>query len=652
MKKILVTIAALFAAAAAIAQPNGFGGWQMPEIKMEYSQKFADVNYAGDGEVYHNMDIYLPKVEKDVYPVVVHIYGSAWFSNNSKGMADLGTIVQKLLDNGYAVVTPNHRSSADAKFPAQINDIKAAIRFVRAHADEYKLDPTFVATSGFSSGGHLSSLAATSGGVRQLEGTVGECLEFSSRVNAACDWSGPIDMFKMNCDEPRKWGGTPEEALVGHDYEEQYEQQFRAISPITYLDPSDLPLIVFHGQKDNVVPFCQGVELYDEINKLGIRTELHLEPEGGHGFNMYTEANLNAMVDFLNAAYNESRIREDFVPSSFNQPGQDYPMVNSQGYARFRVHLPEASSVVVTLGLGGRGGTALKKGADGYWTGTTDGPMDEGFHYYHLIVDGGVLNDPGTGFFYGSCRWESGIEIPSHDQDFFAMKNVPHGNVQQVLFWSESTGECRVANVYTPAGYEKGKKKYPVLYLQHGWGENETSWPVQGKAGLIMDNMIAEGRIEPFIVVMTYGMTNDIKFGHINEFTAEEFQEVLVNELIPYVDSHFRTIADRNHRAMAGLSMGGVTTRLITLRRPDVFGYWCLFSGGTYSPADLQGLQAPKGIFISCGSKENPEGVIKAVEDLKAAGYNATSHVSDGTAHEFLTWRRALYTVAPLLFKK
>lgn len=358
MKKTLITVAALFAAVAAIAQPNGFGGWQMPEIKMEYSQKFADVNYAGDDAVYHNMDIYLPKVEKDVYPVVVHIYGSAWFSNNSKGMADLGTIVQKLLDNGYAVVTPNHRSSADAKFPAQINDIKAAIRFVRAHADEYKLDPTFVATSGFSSGGHLSSLAATSGGVRQLEGTVGECLEFSSRVNAACDWSGPIDMFKMNCDEPRKWGGTPEEALVGHDYEEQYEQQFRAISPLTYLDPSDPPLIVFHGQKDNVVPFCQGVELYDEINKLGIRTELHLEPEGGHGFNMYTDANLNAMVDFLNAAYNESRIKEDFVPSSFNQPGQDYPMVNSQGYARFRVHLPEAKSVVVTLGLGGRGGTA------------------------------------------------------------------------------------------------------------------------------------------------------------------------------------------------------------------------------------------------------------------------------------------------------
>ena len=651
-RTFLLTFALLGAVVSASAQPSdGFGGWQMPEIKMEYSQKYSDVNYASDNEAYHTLDIYIPKEKKDAYPVVVHIYGSAWFSNNSKGMADLGTIVQALLDAGYAVVTPNHRSSLDAKFPAQINDIKAVIRFVRANADKYGFDPTFVAASGFSSGGHLASLAATSGGARQLEGTVGEWLEYSSRVNAACDWSGPIDMFKMNCDEHRKWGNTPEEALVGHDYADEYEKVFKALCPISYLDPADPPVIVFHGQKDDVVPVCQGIEFYEALDKAGVKTELHLEPEGGHGMNMYSEANLKAMVDFLNAAYESSRIVEDFVPSSFNQPGQQYPMVNSQRYARFRVHAPEAKSVTVTLGLGGRGGTVLKKDADGYWNGTTDGPMDEGFHYYHLIVDGGVLNDPGTGNYFGSCRWESGIEVPAHDQDFYALKNVPHGNIQQVLFWSESTGQCRVANVYTPAGYEKGKKKYPVLYLQHGWGENETSWPVQGKAGLIMDNMIAEGRIEPFIVVMTYGMTNDIKFGGLNKFDAKEFETVLVDELVPYIDSHFRTLADRNHRAMAGLSMGGFETRLITLRRPEVFGYWGLLSGGTYAPADLEGIKAPKAIFMSCGSKENPGGINAATEALKAAGYNAYGHVSDGTAHEFLTWRRALYTMAPILFK-
>ena len=143
------------------AQPTGFGGFQMPKVDVRCSQKIADVDYAGDGQVYHKLDIYLPKVEKDTYPVVVHIYGSAWFSNNSKGMADLGTIVNALLDAGYAVVTPNHRSSQDAKFPAQIHDIKGVIRFVKANAAKYKFDPTFVAVSGFSSGGHLASLKAT-----------------------------------------------------------------------------------------------------------------------------------------------------------------------------------------------------------------------------------------------------------------------------------------------------------------------------------------------------------------------------------------------------------------------------------------------------------------------------------------------------------
>src|SRR6187549_788866 len=201
-------------------------------------------------------------------------------------------------------------------------------------------------------------------------------------------------------------------------------------------------------------------------------------------------------------------VTEDFKPSAFNQPFQQYPQVNSQGYARFRILAPNADSVRVSLGLGGQGGTKLMKADSGYFIGTTAGPMDEGFHYYRVNVDGATFNDPGTGFFYGSQRWESGIEIPAKDQDFYALKDVPHGQVQQVLFPSKSTNTSRAANVYTPPGYEKGNTKYPVLYLQHGWGENETSWVIQGKTGLIMDNMIAEGRIKPFIVVMTYGMTN------------------------------------------------------------------------------------------------------------------------------------------------
>lgn len=353
----------------------------------------------------------------------------------------------------------------------------------------------------------------------------------------------------------------------------------------------------------------------------------------------------------FDASLDNKKPKEDFKPSELNQPGQEYPQVNSEGYARFRIVAPDAKSVIVSLGLGGRGGTVLRKGKDGVWMGTTDGPMDEGFHYYHLTIDGATVNDPGAKNYYGSVRWESGIEIPAKDRDFYALKNVPHGNVQQILFNSPSTGEQKRAFVYTPAEYSKNaKKNYPVLYLQHGWGEDETAWSNQGCAHLIMDNLIAEGKCKPFIIVMTYGMTNGARYGTIGSFSPKDFETVLVDELIPYVDSHFRTLANKQNRAMAGLSMGGMETKSITLARPDTFDYWGLFSGGTYVPSDLKNVK-PKLIFTSCGSKENPDGVRKSVDDLKAAGFNAVSYVSEGTAHEFLTWRRSLKEMAPLLFK-
>ncbi len=352
-------------------------------------------------------------------------------------------------------------------------------------------------------------------------------------------------------------------------------------------------------------------------------------------------------------AQSQPAIVKDFKPSTLNQPGKEYPQVNSQGYARFRIEAPEAQSVVVSLGLGGTsGGTPLSKVEDGSWMGTTAGPMDEGFHYYHVTIDGGVFNDPGALNFYGSTRWESGIEIPAHDQDFYALKDVPHGNVVQVLFPSKSTNTSRRAFVYTPPDYYKNQsKRYPVLYLQHGWGEDETAWTNQGRANLIMDNLIAEGKIKPFIIVMTYGMTNEIKFGGLRNFDIKPFQTVLTEELIPYIDANFRTIADQPHRAMAGLSMGGMETKMITLNKPDVFSYYALLSGGTYSPDDIKDKSKVKLIFISCGSFERPDGVKNAVKALKDAGFNAVSYVSENTRHEFQTWRRSLLELAPLLFK-
>ncbi|MBZ0257549.1 esterase, partial [bacterium] len=322
-------------------------------------------------------------------------------------------------------------------------------------------------------------------------------------------------------------------------------------------------------------------------------------------------------------------IIEDFKPSTLNQPGQEYPQVNSQRYARFRVKAPTAESVSVSFG-----GMPLTKGDDGFWMGTTKRPLDEGFHYYHLNVGGGTFNDPGALNFYGSTRWESGIEIPAHDQDFYALKDVPHGNVQQILFPSPSTNTSRRAFVYTPPEYDKDlNKRYPVLYLQHGWGEDETAWSNQGRCNLIMDNLIAEGKINPFLIVMTYGMTNEVRFGGLRNFSIDPFQTVLVDELVPYVDANFRTLTDQPNRGMAGLSMGGMETKTITLKNLDKFSHIGLFSGGTLSMEDVENTpgfkEKVKLAFVSYGSRElggnrRWGGDPKAnAEALKEAGINS-----------------------------
>ena len=329
MRKTLLSIVLLCMVSLGMAQPaGGFGGFQMPQVKLETSQEWKDVNYAGDGQAYHTCDIYLPKQVKESYPVVIHIYGSAWFSNNSKGSADLGTIVKALLEAGYAVVCPNHRSSMDAQWPAQIHDIRAVIRFVRGEAKKYKFNPSFIATSGFSSGGHLASTAATTSGLKKtkvgsydidLEGAVGNYLQESSQVNAACDWSGPVDLTAMDCGEHMSMGdNSPEDMLLKSKLSEEPDK-YHSLSATHYVDANDPPIIIFHGEKDNVVPCCQGKKFYELLKAAGVKTEATFVPEGGHGMGMYSEENLNKMVNFLNEAQKgdaakgepKSRIVED-----------------------------------------------------------------------------------------------------------------------------------------------------------------------------------------------------------------------------------------------------------------------------------------------------------------------------------------------------
>ena len=322
MKKTILSVCMCCLSAVAMAQPaGGFGGFQAPQVKLETSQEWKDVNYAGDDQAYHTCDIYLPKKEQASYPVVIHIYGSAWFSNNSKGMADLGTIVKSLLDAGFAVVCPNHRSSMDAKWPAQIHDIRAVIRFVRGEAAKYKFDTSFIATSGFSSGGHLSSVAATTSGVKHLkvgtvdidlEGTVGKYLCQSSEVNAACDWSGPVDLTAMDCGEHMTMGeNSPEDVLLNAKLDKEPDK-YRSLSATTYVDSYDPPIIILHGEKDNVLPVGQGKAFYEALTAAGVKTEATFVPEGSHGGPaMYTSENLKKMVNFLQDVMLKERIIED-----------------------------------------------------------------------------------------------------------------------------------------------------------------------------------------------------------------------------------------------------------------------------------------------------------------------------------------------------
>lgn len=353
---------------------------------------------------------------------------------------------------------------------------------------------------------------------------------------------------------------------------------------------------------------------------------------------------------------------EDFKPNVTNQLGHQYPMVNSQGAVRAQLRAPQAHSVQLDIG-GVR--YEMVKDADGVWTGTS-APQDVGFHYYQLNVDGASVPDPGTIYFFGAGRWGSGIEIPSEDMDFWQVKNVPQGAVEEKYYWSKATESMRHCFVYLPAEYQQNPgKKYPVLYLQHGNAENEHGWSAQGHTGQILDNLIAEGKAVPFIVVMDYGQGQNIHL--VGEYAKQlpqpqpgqrasndGFQVVLLTDIIPMIEREYRVIADAQHRAMAGLSMGGGQTRRITLANPTTFAYVGMFSGGVMSVEDIQGAQGfrqtNKVVFMSSGSKENPR-VMEAAESLRNAGINAVGYISEGTAHEWHTWRRSLYQFAQLLFK-
>lgn len=986
----MMAFAAITAANAQVA-PFGFGGQQVQANDISISQKITDVNYADDGKAFHTMDIYLPEKGSGPYPVVVHIYGSAWFSNSSKGSADIGTICKALLKAGYAVVCPNHRASTDAQWPAQIHDIKAVVRYLRGNAKKYNLDAEHIAVSGFSSGGHLSSMMAATSGTRtakigsnviDLEGNLGKYTKQSSKVYAAVDWSGPT-IFPLRGNGE----GAPEEVLLSDKASKQMlygdrNEAFKSLSANTYLDPKDPPIIVFHGTEDNVVPFDNGEKWAKAVKSAGITTEFYPVNGGGHGYGgMYSSQNLTRMVNFLNKArgaevlpepkeftvegnpifrnaftadpapmvhdgrlyvyvghdewydgqdkanggkefnitewlcystedmktwedhgvvcsprdfawgnsatapvgtawasqvvprngkfyyyttlqgtgensgyaigvavadsptgpfkdaigkplvndkmtdngkrgwwndidptvlidddgqaylcwgngtcfmaklkdnmieldgdiwkvdvphytegpwlhkykgnyyltyasgsgrggeaidyamakdirgpwkpcgqltgsaensftihpgiiefkgqwylfYHNATLTLDghkgaigrrsvcvdkftynpdgtmqYVPQTnvkaksaeTNIPMSQYPKITQDRRGMFSVKAPQAKSVIVDVC--GKKYTMQNDGR-GTWTATTD-PLVVGPHYYFIEVDGARVSDPSSRSVYGCGTYASIIEVPESEEAaayYTYNKDVAHGQVRLCQYWSSVEGKMRQCYVYTPAEYEKNpKKKYPVLYLQHGMAENETGWHTQGKMANILDNNIAEGKAVPMIVVMDNGNC-DYNFGaNPNEDRGkfgESFFKIITDDIIPYIDSTFRTKTDRANRAMAGLSWGGWQSFNIAMTNTDKFAHLGSFSGAVFMLAGQDVTKAYDGvwsdatkfnkqwntIFIGTGSEEDLGS--KTVNDkLTSAGISTHYYVSEGTAHEWLTWRRCLNEFVPLIFK-
>lgn len=267
--------------------------------------------------------------------------------------------------------------------------------------------------------------------------------------------------------------------------------------------------------------------------------------------------------------------------------------------------------------------------------------------------------------------------IPEEEEvDYYNLKNVPHGQIRQIRYFSDVTKAWRRAFVYTPAGYDTNtSQRYPVLYLQHGGGEDETGWPNQGKMDAIMDNLIAEGKAKPMIVVMDNGYAVDPSAASANSpqglrglFQNSALEKVFINEIIPMVDKEFRTIADRDHRAMAGLSMGGFQSFQIAMTNLDKFAYVGGFSGGgiieqggdfskmynnVWSDVDAFNKRV-KLIYLSIGTAE-PANMYQTVnnfhKEFEKAGIKHVYYESPGTSHEWLTWRRSLNQFAELLFK-
>lgn len=343
---------------------------------------------------------------------------------------------------------------------------------------------------------------------------------------------------------------------------------------------------------------------------------------------------------------------EGWTRTPNTQRQSEFPKVNANGEYWFRFQAPSTAKDVKIIFCGQEFPT--QQDAEGYWNVIAKAPKG-GYNLYYLVIDGVKFTDPGADVTY-SNGWTATIDVPSPQDSFYLMRDVPHGEVREHWFWSNIEQNWRRAYVYTPAEYETHpEKSYPVLYLQHGAGEMEQEWTHSGLAAIITDNLIADGKIDPMIIVMN----NDFVYQpgekrirmSLAENWTENFAEMLLHESMPDIEKSYRVIADPQHRAMAGLSLGGMLTNSVGLAHSDLFAYYGIFSGGTVSEPEKVNKDVVKLIFETCGELEYGDRIKTDVEKLKGMGFNAQYYISPATAHEMQTWRRSLYYFLPLIFK-
>jgi enterochelin esterase-like enzyme len=361
-------------------------------------------------------------------------------------------------------------------------------------------------------------------------------------------------------------------------------------------------------------------------------------------------------------------VADDGKPAPSNVPGALYPSVYADGRVTFRIKAADAKKVQLQPGGSdnglGKKAFDMDRGDDGHWS-VTIPPAVPGFHYYWFVVDGAIVNDPGSESYFGWGRQCSGIDIPEKGVDFYDAKDVPHGEVRAVWYHSKVTGKPRRAVVYTPPGYDKTTDKYPVLYLQHGAGEDERGWTTQGRANFILDNLLAAKKCKPMLVVMDNGYAE--KAGAVRRaFDFAGFEAVLIGELIPKIDATYRTQADREHRAFAGLSMGGMQALQVGLKHLDTFASIGAFSAPPAAQFDVDksydGAFADAATFnkklkllwlgAGTGEPRFADGLKAMHTALEKKGVKHVTFESEGTSHEWQTWRRSLHDFAPRLFQE